>query len=600
MARKKNGVTPTNKTQPAPAVAGAVKKEPQEGIPVAKIPAKKPRSATAPKVEVGPITIGTGRPSKVNAAMQRFASYTGGGGANADVMQSYGGNYYSPELSTDFLQLPQSMYERWAMYRFFYYSNPFIGRAIDLHTTLPLSRVRINKPRAKDQAMADAATKFCERWASEVELTRKLYGIMRDYHLIGVVNIFAEDSNPDIPEELMYDLQEVVTDEGDIIIHKVEKDDRTEAFKWMKKNYRGWTDLRVLPPEQVKSQTFNFTSKRMVQMVSSARDRQLVEQAENGDRQAMEIVKSMSPEVVEAIRSGQPIPLGTDPDAGSFCYIMERDRVDYETSGHSILERCMRTLIQHDKVRQANAQISSRHMTPIRLIWAENMNEGQLDELRAQVDLALADPDYSIITNYQVNWEEMGSDQRLLDVTSELDVTLRELYAGLGVTEGLMTGESTYSGDRISLDVINTQYMGLREQVQDFVEKYLFKPMCRRMGFIERDEDDNEVVIYPKMSFTRLALRDNADTFDALYNLYTKGSLPISVIYDLFNIDPISAKQELLNDMFTVNDANFNELSRNVLSTAGNTLAEGTDVSDKLARYLGLKPKEKPADDRFG
>ena len=46
----------------------------------------------------------------------------------------------------------------------------------------------------------------------------------------------------------------------------------------------------------------------------------------------------------------------------------------------------------------------------------------------------------------------------ILDLSAEYDLTDRQLYAGLGVTEGLLSGESAYSGDRINLEVINTRF----------------------------------------------------------------------------------------------------------------------------------------------
>ena len=198
---------------------------------------------------------------------------------------------------------------------------------------------------------------------------------------------------------------------------------------------------------------------------------------------------------------------------------LARKKSQYEPRGHSILERCIRTLVYRDKLRQAQTSIASRHMTPFRLVYAEDMDEHDTDALRDQVDLALQDPDYTIVTNFQVSWEEMGADQRLLELSSEYDLTDRQLYAGLGVTESLLSGESSYSGDRINLEVINTRYMLLREILQDFIEEYVFKPMCKRMGYIEEDADGNEKVLYPSLSFTRLGLRDNSETFDALFNL---------------------------------------------------------------------------------
>jgi len=240
-------------------------------------------------------------------------------------------------------------------------------------------------------------------------------------------------------------------------------------------------------------------------------------------------------------------------------------------------------------------------MTPYRLVYAEDMDDEQTEALREQVDLALQDPDFSIITNFQVNWEEMGADQRLPDWSWVFDMTDRHMSAGLGVTETLLTGESMYSGDRIHLEVINTRFMLLRELAQDLVQNYFFKPMCARMGFVEEDEDGNLEVIVPRLTFTRLALRDNQETFDSLFNLYQKGSLDIDTIYDLLNLDPDTVNEKLARDVFTLRDATFNEALRGLYSRVGDALAENSDAAEKIAANLGLKyakPKEE-GDGRF-
>jgi len=228
-------------------------------------------------------------------------------------------------------------------------------------------------------------------------------------------------------------------------------------------------------------------------------------------------------------------------------------------------------------------------MTPIRVVSVEDGDQTDVEELRDQVDLALQDPDYSIIANFEVRWEEMGADQRLLDLSAEYDLTDRQLYAGLGVTESLLSGESSYAGDRINLEVINTRYMLLREVLQDFVEEKIFRPMCSRMGFVEEDDFGLPKVITPKLSFTRLALRDNADTFDALFNLYQKGSLDIDIILELLNIDPENTQEKLKRDLFTLNDATFNEVLRGTYSEVGRSLAENTNVAELIAEKLGLE-----------
>jgi len=513
-------------------------------------------------------------------------------------MLGSGGNFYSPELSTDFLELPQSQDEQRNYFRFFYRTDPFVGQAVDLHTELPLSKVRLGLPKAKNRELALEALRFCEKWAKRVGLLHRLIEILHEYNLLGEVFVFCEDNNPDLPKEVTHTLSRNLNEETGEIEEKWEarEDADVRAYRWLKKNYKGWTAVRVLPPEQVHMESFPFTDEKIIELIPDSKTKDVIERASMQDPSAMRIAESMPDHVVQSIRDGMNIPLNTDPDLGSFCYFMARKKSQYEPRGHSMLERCLRILVYRDKLRQAQTSIASRHMTPIRLVYAEDMDVADVEALREQVDLALQDPDYSIIANFQVSWEEMGADSRLLELSSEYDITDRQMYAGLGVTESLLSGESSYAGDRINLEVINTRYMLMREVLQDMVEENMLKPMCKRMGFIEEDEDGEEVVIHPTLSFTRLGLRDNQDTFDALFNLYQKGSLDVDVILELLNIDPALTKQKLERDMWSLNDSQFNEVLRGIYSEAGRVLAENSDVMDKIADNLGLKFEMKQED----
>jgi hypothetical protein len=115
-----------------------------------------------------------------------------------------GGNFYSPELSTDFLELPQSLDEQRNFYRFFYRTDPFVGQAIDLHTELPLSKIRLGMPVAKNKEIARKALAFCEKWAKRVGLLHRLIEIIHEYNLLGEVFVFCEDNNPDMPKEVTH------------------------------------------------------------------------------------------------------------------------------------------------------------------------------------------------------------------------------------------------------------------------------------------------------------------------------------------------------------------------------------------------------------
>lgn len=554
--------------------------------------------------------------------MSGTGSYGGpaslGGGSNTSL--SGNSSFFSPQLSTDFLELPQSLREKREIYRHFYNTDPLVGQAIDLHTELPLSKVRLSTPKPnhcpEGFKSADNYGKyildFFERMCDKIDLFKRLLTGTHHYWLDGNVFLFAEDSSVDIPVDVGHKVERrpmaVLNEDGtgtetDEEVVEPYSDHEERDLAYYQKHYKGWSKLVILPIDQVKLTTFSFTDKTRIELIPSDRDKVLFTQAKAGDERAQEMVEEIPSEVREYIESGKLIPLGTDADEGSFCYHLAARRGAGEDLGASILDRCLRTLYYREKLRQAQTLIASRAMTPKRLIWGEGLSDIDVEDLREQVDLALVDPDYSIITNYEVHWEDIGARDRLLDLSTEYEITDKQLFAGLGVTESLLNGESTFSGDRVKLEVLNTRYLLFREMIQEYVEKYLFKPVARRKGFVEQDEWGNEVVLYPRLSFTRLALRDSQDTYDALFNLYQKGSLSIDVILELFNIDPQDTREKLERDMFTINDSTFNEVLRGIYGEVGRKLVEETDVAQKISDYLKLKKNAAPpaeSESRFG
>lgn len=549
-------------------------------------------------------------------------SYSGGGSSGsygAATSMSAQGNFFSPQLSTDFLELPQSLREKREWYRHFYNNDELVGQAIDLHTELPLSKVRLAqpKPRTCPKGFKDPhdygkyiLSRF-QRMCDRIKLFQRLITMVHHYWLEGNAGIFAEDSVVEVPLDVGHTVRRVkksvVLEDGTAVEKEEDSweelpDREDKELEYYSKNYEGWARLVILPLDQLRITSFSFTDKVKVELIPSDKDRRLVEQARSGDPVAEEMVQEIPLEVREHIEQGRLIPMGTDPDEGSFVHLLTGRKGADEDMGRSILDKCLRTLLYRDKLRQAQTSIASRAMTPKRIVWAEGLSDADVEALREQVDLALVDPDYSIVANYEIRWEEMGARDRLLDLSTEYEQTERRLLAGLGVTESLMSGESLYSGDRLKLEVINQRYLHLREIIQDYVEKELFIPVARRMGFVEKDPWGQEVVLYPRLSFTRLPLRDSQETFDALFNLYQKGSVSVDLILEMLNVDPEDTKSKIESDMFTVNDAVFNEVMRSVYSEVGRMLTEKTDIVEIIAKYLKLQikpPSEGDDEGRF-
>ena len=539
------------------------------------------------------------------------ADYGNLGGSNIKAGDS---SFYSPQLSTDFLELPQSEREKRELFRFWYNTHPIVGAAIDFHTDVPMSKLRLSLPKGKDNKRNKQILHFFKNMCSRVQLFQTLYDSTHEYWLNGNVYLFCEDHDltNEIPEELLSVEETEEIGEIDYAGRPIKRNQVTKTLKpesvrsdnirkFVQEHYQGWQRIQILPPEQVKLEVYQYTNKVRMELIPSEKDRLLVLKAADGnDVESQKLADDIPEQIRDSLLSGQPIPLNTSPYddflCSSFCYHLSHKKAAYDDRGISLLERCLRTLLYQDKLRQAQTSIASRAMTPKRIVWADKMSEVDTDSLRDQIDQAIIDPDFTVVTNFEVHWDEIGSRDRLLDLSTEYETTNKMLYIGLRITESMLTGESSYSGEKIHLDVMNTMYLLYRERMSEFVEEYLFKPVAEKKGFWEEDEYGNRQLLYPKLQFTRLALRDNSELQDYMFNLYQKGSLPISFILDLLNIDSDDALEQLKRDMFTPNDSTFNEFLKGVLTKAGEEALEKTDAMDKIITSAGLKRTDKKAD----
>jgi len=366
-------------------------------------------------------------------------------------------------------------------------------------------------------------------------------------------------------------------------------------------NYHGWKRLYVLPPDQVTVKKVILSDEPYIEFVPDTDTRKTILRSQESEyvftqdgRQPLGPKPDVPPDILSKLRDNGAIPLDTDPYTGSHVYHMCNQKSPYQTYGVSMLERCVNTLLFWDKLRQAQTSIASRHMTPFRIVWSPGLSEADVNDLREQVDLALVDPDYSIIANYEIHWEEQGSNGRLLQLTAEYEQCENALFAGLGVTRELMTGESTYQGSRMTLEILNTQYLLFRETLQEYVENYLFKPVAKKKGFVEKDKYGRERLLYPRLSFTRLAIRDNDSFFDQAMQLFNKGSVSVDVILEMMNIDPVSTRRKVEADLFTTNDPAFNQFMVGIYQAAANSMAERYNIPQRIADYLSLEEVPQP------
>jgi len=468
------------------------------------------------------------------------------------------------EQNGGLLYWPINNREKLNWLRYFVRTDPFVGAAIDLHTDMPLSRIGFSMPKLKNdpgRKKATAAYKKVKQWADKVNLFDYLLSAFHEFWVIGNVYSFCEFDN--------------------------EK-------KW-------WKRITILPPEEVSSIHFPFSEFAFAVYRPEPLVRLVFNVSAGGEHNIPPIDRAiyarMPKDMIASIQRFGAILMDTDPfsgnpgePCGSFLDHIARRRSSYQEQGVSVLERVIVPLLQKEHFKYTQLSLASRLMTPRNKINAPGVSPEVTDFLRTEVDMSMEDPDYHIVTNFDFSWDTIGAQDRLIQLQPEYERIEGEILAALGVTKELVTGEASYGGTRITLDILNTRYLMIREVFQNFIEKKLLLGMAIANDWYEIDEETGEKeYYYPKITFNRLSLQDNAEVFDALFQLYQKGSLPIKVIYEMFNLDPEEMNDLLTDDLFTPRDSTFNELLREVHTKVAEKLVEETDVKDKIVKVLGLQ-----------
>jgi len=551
----------------------------------------------------------TGKADPVRARIAKKATSSGGFGGNRDrtagmlldtaqtsapyqsgyTMDTYRSSYAyglgdqtgTYDVPTYFVQMneqnggllywPVTLREKYSWYRYWARTDAFIGRALELLADLPMSKLTLNMPKAKGdltKKKREEIQRFFTYQCEVLNLFDLCQSILWEWNMIGNVFIFHE------------------------------WDDQKKM----------WSRASMLPPEEVFIFQYPFSDNKRVEYkperllrlikdgaVSDGASQLPDATCSHGDME-QKIVDNIPDELREMVDKEGCIVMDTDPLTGSFVHHVARRRSPYMDLGASVLERVLVPMLQKEHFRYTQLSLASRNMTPKNIITAPGLLPTELDDLRTQVDLSYLDPEYSVITNYEVNWEQIGTSDRLLDLDREYERIERQIFAGLGVTRELLTGESSFSGSKITVDILNTMFLLTREVLKNYIEKKLFIPICDAHGWYEEDSNGIKDYWYPQIGFNRLTIRDNAEVFDSLYQLYQKGSLPVDIIYELFNLNADEIDTKLMEDLLTVKDSNFNRVIEEISSETGRAIVERTDVVEKVAKYLGYQYQE-PAEE---
>jgi len=368
---------------------------------------------------------------------------------------------YSPLFQLANLNLPRDRVTMNAWNRVFYDTHPIVRNAINLHASFPISKINITCKNKKVQ-------QFFMEMSERIDLYSVVYGAALEFWKMG------------------------------------------EAFPYseLDESMGVWNRITILNPDYVhvkKSVIGNHT------LVSLRPDANLLRIVNSTSPSDLNLKKHIPKHILSYVKKGQNIPL----DAFNVSHLKLLSS-PYDIRGTSIIVSVYKDLMLYDKLRESKFAQADGMVNPLTLVKLGGEGEyrptqADIEAFKNVLEEAQYDKDFKIVTHNGVSIERAGFSGTTLDVGSDIEHIMTNLYAGLMTPKSLMDQESaTYASSSVGLEVLRQRYDIFRNMMKKWLERKIFAPICELQDFFEYKDGEKRLLV-PTIDFNHMNLYDMAD-----------------------------------------------------------------------------------------
>ena len=383
---------------------------------------------------------------------------------------------FSPLYLLANLNLPRDRVTMNSWNRIYYDTNPIVRNAINLHSSYPMSKINISCKNKKVQ-------QFFMEWSEKIDLYSIVYVAALEYWKLGEVFPYAE----------------------------------------LDANSGTWNRITILNPDYVHVKKSVIGDQSIISLMPDANLKRMVTSTDPSDL----MIKSKLPKhIVEYVRKNQNIPL--DIFNVSHLKLLSSP---YDIRGTSIIVSVYKDLMLLDKIRESKFAQADGMINPITLIKIGGNDykptQSDLDSFRQTFEEAQYDKDFKIVTHNDVAVERVGFSGSTLDVGSDIELIMNNLYSGLMAPKTLFDQEgASYASSSVGLEILRQRYDIFRNMIKKWLERKIFAPMCELQEFFEYVDGEKRLQV-PSLDFNHMNLYDMNDYVSTLGNYV--GNKQISV-----------------------------------------------------------------------
>jgi hypothetical protein len=284
-----------------------------------------------------------------------------------------------------------------------------------------------------------------------------------------------------------------------------------------------WKRITILNPDYVHVKRSVIGDQTIIALSPDATLKRLVTSTDPGD---LAMKSRLPPHIVDYVRKNQNIPL--DNFNVSHLKLLS---APYDMRGTSIVVSVYKDLMLLDKIREAKFAQADGMINPLTLVKLGGEDykptQSDLEAFRQVLEEAQYDKDFKIVTHNGVDITRVGFSGSTLEVATDLEFIMNNLYNGLMAPKALFDSEgASYASSSVGLEVLRQRYDIFRNMLKKWLERKIFAPICELQDFFEYVDGEKRLQV-PTIDFNHMNLYDLSDYINAI-NTYV-GSKQISV-----------------------------------------------------------------------
>ena len=467
-------------------------------------------------------------------------------------------NFYSPFLTPSSFQIPNARREVYLWANWWRNNEPKVSAAINFYTNYPFSGWKL-------ECSSSYVKDYFEKLVEKLNFQKWLPEISKVYHLLGDSFVL-----------LSIDCPKCHGSSWD--------EDKNEACKH---DGASWKSISILNPDNVLKTPGMIDQPGSYVYRPSAEEIRIV-----NERQPKEIYESIPDSVKKMILKGDPIKL-SPLSLHHFKYGSN----PWEDYGTPMIRALFPTLTYKDKLRQAQYIVAERLILPVKVVKVGNnerpASQEDIDNVQDELAAIANDPNLTLVTHHAFEFDYVGATGKIHPLSNEFEIIDQEILDGVMLNKALLNGEGpTYGNAQVGLLAMAQRLETFRREVAHWVEQCIFKSVAEWNGFVIEGERGQEELVYPKIKFDDLQLRDDTGKLQMLVTANQNGVISNTSLIEAFGLDPDQEIERLRFEQGAnfMNDQNFGMPSFSLNLQSGSVSGQGFGAQMAPTGGMGAMP----------